>query len=187
MSRPRAWFTGPGVKVIRPRPLKSPTIATALVPLTTGASACGTGGHEAVWPSLPNPRCTTSNRSGNDSAYRIAAIARSSPATGISRSSVGMNQSWPALRSSWPSGATRSSTCQTVNRSQSTSSCTSAANIDGAVEPPLTASDALPRRLMAPRSRTASDRATSPAGSSETRTDTDPYFTTWTRLATDTI
>ena len=54
---------------------------------TTGAgndqtmTSCVTmpGGHDAVWPSSPTPRWTTSNRSGSDLAYRAAA-ARRSPA-----------------------------------------------------------------------------------------------------------
>jgi chloramphenicol-sensitive protein RarD len=41
----------------------------------------------------------------------------------------------------------------------------------------------MPRRRIAPRSRTANDRATSPAGSSEIRTDTAPNLTTCTRPA----
>src|SRR5680860_539440 len=65
------------------------------------------GGHDAVWPSSPIPRCTTSRRSGSNVPYWRAARRRSEPVTGISRTRHGSAASWLALRRSSPSGARR--------------------------------------------------------------------------------
>ena len=61
-NRWRAALTAGTVSVIRTRPLYSPDIATAPSAWITGSP----GGHDAVWPSSPTPRCTTSSRSGNN-------------------------------------------------------------------------------------------------------------------------
>ena len=129
-------------RVIRVRPWNSPIVNTGSGEVSARvASGCGAGAHDAVWPSSPMPRCTTSNRSGSVDAYCCPALSRSAAVTGIGCRSAGSAASWLALRSSCPSGAMRSSTCHTDTTPQPTAaSAANAANSGGAVLPPLTAS-----------------------------------------------
>ena len=73
--RARARLTTAGVSVIRTRPWYGWRQVDRLVVLSTTGSP---GGHDAVWPSGPMPRCTTSKRSGRPAAYRADASSRSS-------------------------------------------------------------------------------------------------------------
>ena len=69
-TRPRAALTTPGVSVMRTRPWYSPDSATGRSLSMTGSP----GGHDAVCPSGPIPRWTTSKRSG-----RRRGVARCTP------------------------------------------------------------------------------------------------------------
>ena len=106
-----------------------------------------------------------SGRAGR-SAYRADAPSRSSAVTGIRWWVPPSASSCGALRSASPSGATRSSTCQTPTRTHGTSSAARRASIAGALDPPDTASVAVPRRWTATRSRPAIASAHTASGSS---------------------